>query len=375
MEMITNIIIWAAVLQGLLLGLVFILSKKHSSLANQLLGLFLISFVFTAISDLLPFDEIWGYPINGYFTMPEVKMLIPLLFLHFILEKVGKSSNYKLFLKIHYFLGFSILGLTGINIILYLFTGITLLNLFGWKILDIFFMGQQYYAFLLTITILVISIRETLNYRNLIRNEFSDMSLLDINWLWQCILAIIPITLVWGAELLRIIMGGAGQSDLTTVTYLFIAFFNYFVSYKAFTKQTLFNESTNSLQPSKTYTEVPDMTDRSNTKVESEICSKIIHEMEVTESYLNQNLTLHSFARDIDVSARAISSCINQNLGLNFNEWVNNYRVDHALKMIKSDKTNQLSIEGIGLDSGFKSRSAMYAAFKKKLGHSPGHFR
>lgn len=375
MEMVIIIIIWAAVIQGFLLGLIFIISKNHRSLANQLLGAFLISFVFTAISDLLPIDEIWGYPINGYFTLPEVKMLIPVLFLHFILEKVGKSSNHKKFLKFHYFLGFSILFLTGINIILYLFAGTTLLDIFGWKTLDTFFMAQQYYAFLLTITILVISIRETLNYRNLVRNEFSDISLLDISWLWQCILALTPIVLFWGAELLRIVMGGTGQSELTTIAYLFIAIFNYFVSYKAFTKQTLFDGLSNSLQPSETYAEVPDMNDKPHTMVDPEICTKIIHEMEVKESYLNQDLTLHSFANDIHVSARIISSCINQNLGLNFNEWVNNYRVDHALKMIQSDRTNQLSIEGIGLDSGFKSRSAMYASFKKKLGYSPGHFR
>lgn len=375
MEMIISIIIWAAVLQGLLLGLVFILSKKHRSLANQLLGLFLISFVFTALSDLLPFDEIWGYPINGFFTLPEVKMLIPVLFLHFILEKVGKSSNYKLFLKFHYFLGFSILILTGINIILYLFAGTTLLDIFGWEILDIFFMGQQYYAFLLTIAVLIISIKEVLNYRNLVRNEFTDMALLDINWLWQCILAIMPIVIFWGAELIRIAMGGMGQSELTTVVYLFIAFFNYFVSYKAFTKQTLFDGSTNALIPAETYAEITDISDKADTTTDSEICTKIIREMEVTASYLNQDLTLNIFAKDIHVSARVISSCINQNLGLNFNEWVNHYRVDYALKMIKSDKTNQLSIEGIGLDAGFKSRSAMYAAFKKKTGHSPGHFR
>ena len=62
-------------------------------------------------------------------------------------------------------------------------------------------------------------------------------------------------------------------------------------------------------------------------------------------------------------------------MGYNFNEWVNNYRVEKALQIIRSDKKNSLSIEGIGSDSGFKSRSAMYAAFKKNLGHSPGHYR
>lgn len=372
MEMVITIIIWAAVVQGFLLGLIFISSKKHRSLANQLLGAFLLAFVFTALSDLLPFNEIWGYSFYGYFTLPEVKLLIPVLFLHFILEKVGRSSNYQMFLKIHYFLGFSILILTGMNIILFLLSDTTLLDVFGWKILDPFFMGQQYYAFLLTIVILIISIKETLNYRNLVRNEFTDMALLDINWLWQCMLAITPIIMFWGAELLRIVMGGTGQSELTTVAYLFIAFFNYFVSYKAFTKQTLFDGSSERLKPLDTYQAIPY---KSHTTVDPEICTKIIYEMEVTESYLNQNLTLHPFSKDIAVSARIISTCINQNLGLNFNEWVNNYRVDHALKMIKSDTTNQLSIEGVGLDSGFKSRSAMYAAFKKKLGHSPGHFR
>jgi methylphosphotriester-DNA--protein-cysteine methyltransferase len=49
--------------------------------------------------------------------------------------------------------------------------------------------------------------------------------------------------------------------------------------------------------------------------------------------------------------------------------------VDKCLVIIEADTNNQLSIEGIGFDAGFKSRSAMYEAFKKKLGHSPGHFR
>lgn len=372
MEILITIVIWASIIQGFLLGVIFITSKKHRSYANRLLGSFLLAFVFVALTDLLPLDEIWGYSNSGYFTLPEVKLLFPVLFLHFILEKVGRSSNYQLFLKIHYLLGFSILSLTGINILLFLVSGTSLLDVWGWEILDPFFMGQQYYAFLLTIVVVIISIKETLRYRNLIRNEFTDITLLDINWLWQCIFGIAPIILFWGAELTRIVLGGMGQSDLTIMAYIFIAVFNYFVSYKAFTHQTLFNGSVDTF---KTWNTNPIIPHKSNATIDHGICKKIIHDMEATESYLNQDLTLHSFAKNIHVSARIISSCINQNLGLNFNEWVNNYRVDRALKMIKSDTTNQLSIEGIGLDSGFKSRSSMYAAFKKKLGHSPGHFR
>jgi AraC-like DNA-binding protein len=372
MEVIITIIVWAAVLQGLLLGLIFIISKKYRSFANQLLGFFLLTFVFAALTDLLPFYEIWGYSISGYFTLPEVKLLFPVLFLHFVLEKVGRSQSYALFLKIHYLLGFGIIGITLINLAMFLISANSLLALLGWEFLDRFFMSQQYYAFLLTVGIFVISIKETLQYRNLIRNEFTDMALLDINWLWQCILGISPIILFWGAELVRIMLGGVGQSDLTIVAYLFIAIFNYFVSFKAFTQQTLFDGSADTWR---TIAKTPIISDRSTAAIDGEICDLIKRKMETKEYFLNQNLTIHDFSKEIKISARTISTCINQNMRLNFNEWVNNYRVETALKMIHSDSKNLLSIEGIGMDSGFKSRSAMYAAFKKKTGHSPGHFR
>ncbi len=97
--------------------------------------------------------------------------------------------------------------------------------------------------------------------------------------------------------------------------------------------------------------------------------------MQEKRYYLNQNLTLHEFSREIQISARTISICVNQSMRLNFNEWINNYRVGRALEIMQNPKNNHLSIEGIGIDSGFKSRSAMYTAFKKKTGQTPGNFR
>jgi len=371
-ETIITVIIWAAVIQGLLLGLLFISSRKHRSFANRLLGFFLLAFVFAALSDMLPMGEIGNYSISGYFTLPEVKLLFPVLFLHFVLEKLGRSSFYRLFLKIHYVLAFSIIGLTLVNILLVLFSGKSLIDLLGWKYLEPFFMGQQYYAFLLTLGTFFIALKETRRYQNMIRNEITDFELLDIIWLWQYIFVIAPIILFWGAELFRIALGGTGQSELTTVAYIFIALFNYFVSYKAFTHQTLFEGSPLELKGLDTSLGI---SEKSSTPIDDDTCKRIQNEMAAKELYLNQNLTIHDFAREIQISARTISSCINKSAGFNFNEWVNNYRVEKALEILKDQNSKHLSIEGIGLNAGFKSRSAMYAAFKKKLGLSPGHFR
>ena len=168
-----------------------------------------------------------------------------------------------------------------------------------------------------------------------------------------------------------IILGGTGPSDFLSITWIFIFIFLYFFSYKAYKNQNLFEQvPLNTLQ---------EKVARNGGK-ESHPCTeqnseRIISEMENQRFYLNEELTLYAFAKEINMSSRLISSCINKNIGYNFNEWVNNYRVEKALQLIKSDEKNTLSIEGIGSDSGFKSRSAMYAAFKKKLGHSPGHYR
>jgi AraC-like DNA-binding protein len=354
------------------LGIIFIVSIKRNSFANRLLGYFLLTFVFAALSDLLPFNEIGNYSLSGYFTLPEVKLLFPLLFLHFVLEKVGRSSVFRLFLRIHYSLAFAITGITLINLLLVLFSGNSLQDLLSWKYLESVHLGQQYYAFILTIGAFIIALRESRRYRNRIRNEFTDMYMLDLKWLWQYIFLLTPIILFWGAELLRIARGGTGQSELTTYAYLGIAFFNYFVSYKAFTHQTLFDASTYNL---KTTVTSSFHVEKSIAPVNEETCAGIQNEMKIKQYYLNQDLTLYDFAKEIQISARTISSCINQSVGLNFNEWVNNFRVEKALETLKDQNSHHLSIEGIGSNSGFKSRSAMYAAFKKKLGKSPGYFR
>ena len=372
MDVIITLVIWAAVIQGFLLGLLFIVSRKHRSNANRLLGLFMLTFVFAALSDLLPFSEIGNYSLSGYFTLPEVKLLFPVLFIHFVLEKVGRTSFYGLFLKVNYSLAFLMISLTLINILLVLTFNSSLLDLLGWKYLEPLFMGQQYYAFVLTGAAFTLALIETKKYRRLVGNEFTDIEMMKIRWLWQYTIVLAPIILLWGAELYRIIRGGTGQSDLTTYAYLAIAFFNYFVSYKAFSQHTLFDSSAN---PAIKYSEKHQDSHKLSVAVDPDLYERVQTEMEAKELYLEQNLNLHDFSREIQIPARSISACINQLAGMNFNEWVNNYRVENARALLKDPESNHLSIEGIGISSGFKSRSAMYDAFKRKLGVSPGHFR
>ena len=363
-------IIWAAIIQGILLGILYLSSRKYSILANRLLGLFLFALVTEALTIFLPFDYVGSYYLNDYFSLPEVKLFFPSLFLHVVLEKIGRTRPYQQIIYLHYAMGFLILSLTLVNLLLFLIGGTTLGQSFSRQTLEHIFLGQQYYAFLLALAAIVIAFRETLRHQRLAKHAFSDATLLDINWLWQFIVLIIPITAMWGVELGRILLGGGGDSMIITANWGLVVIFIYFVSYKTFRHPNLFERSPEHSIPPPRLRPPVDLTP------EVEVLTKKLQtHMHDHQSYLNPDLTIFELAKKVDLPSRKISTYLNQNLKQNFSEWVNQYRVEEAKQKLNDPTFSHLSIEGVGLDSGFKSRSAMYAAFKKQTGQSPGHFR
>ncbi|MBC2840060.1 helix-turn-helix domain-containing protein [Robiginitalea sp. SC105] len=371
MERVIYTLVWAAILQGLLLGMLYLLSNKHRSRANSILGFFILAFVFEAFT-FVPVEDLWGYPTGGYFTLPEVKMLFPVLFLHYVLEKIGRAHHYLYFLKVHYFLAFAVIAITPLNIFLFVFRGETIYQLLDFQTVEGVFMTMQYYAFVLTLVGMALAIREIQNYKTLVKNTFSDLAMLQIRWLWQFVLGVSPIVLVWGLELGRIAFGGGGGSDVTSFTWLLIIIFIYFLSYKAYQQKTLWQQPPG---PAGKYGNRKDPHAETDHKDYAALGQKLEGFMESTKIYNQHDLTLHELSKAVDISPRLISGCINRHFNNNFAEWVNGFRVDAARSKLEDPAFNHLSVEGIGSDSGFKSRSAMYAAFRKLTGHTPGYFR
>lgn len=91
--------------------------------------------------------------------------------------------------------------------------------------------------------------------------------------------------------------------------------------------------------------------------------------------YLDENLTLSVLANHTGLAAHHISQTINEKLGMNFFELINSYRVEEAKQMLQNPNYNNVSIEGIAYDSGFKSKSAFNAFFKKHTGLTPTEYK
>lgn len=367
MESFVTVIVWAAIIQGLFLSTLYFFSQKHSSLSNRILALFLLSLIAEACTIFLPIESVAGYSTMDYFGLPEVKLFMPVLFLHYVLLKLGVTSKYRTHLKIGYSLGFAVLMLTPINITLYGLTGDNFREILGAQMLDGLFLSQQFVAWMLSVITFIIAVAETRWSKRKILNWTSDTMLANISWLWQFVLLMAPVILLWGVELTRILIGGAGQSDIVLVNWLILFLVIYYVSFKAFAHRDIFEHA----QP----IQVPLESQSLENMEELESTVKQINTfMENEQPYLKPDLSLHELAAQSGISARKISLAINQVLSLNFSTWVNTFRVEHAISLINDDSA-LLSLEGIGTESGFRSRSSMYLAFNKVKGKSPGHFK
>ena len=91
--------------------------------------------------------------------------------------------------------------------------------------------------------------------------------------------------------------------------------------------------------------------------------------------YLDPNLSLTSLARRSKIAPSQLSLLVNKGLGKNFNEFINEYRVELVKERLQDEKFKHLSILAIALDTGFNSKATFNRVFKKIDGNSPSYYR
>lgn len=104
------------------------------------------------------------------------------------------------------------------------------------------------------------------------------------------------------------------------------------------------------------------------------IYNKIIAFFEKDPFYLESTCTLKTMGKKLDIPPNYISQAINTENGQNFNDFINEFRIKEACKRLQSKDFKHLNVEGIGHSTGFNSKSAFYAAFKKYTGLTPKAF-
>lgn len=86
--------------------------------------------------------------------------------------------------------------------------------------------------------------------------------------------------------------------------------------------------------------------------------------------FQNNFLTLDELAEKLGTNRSSLSSCINTYSKNNFNQWINNYRIEYAMERIMcSDNLRALSVE-----AGFKSYGTFCSSFKERFHCTPSEY-
>ena len=102
---------------------------------------------------------------------------------------------------------------------------------------------------------------------------------------------------------------------------------------------------------------------------------QFLEQFKTQQLFLKPQLTIETLAKQYDTNRTYLSQLIHKYSNLNFNQFLNKYRIEYARNMLSSPQYNHLSIEGIAQSSGFNSKTTFNNAFKYFIGITPSYFR
>ena len=103
-----------------------------------------------------------------------------------------------------------------------------------------------------------------------------------------------------------------------------------------------------------------------------EISFKLTSAMQEQALYKDEDLSLNRLATEIAVSENYISETLSQFMKTNFFQFVNNYRIEEAKKLLL---TTDMLVSTVAYEVGFKSKSTFNSAFKKITDETPTAFK
>lgn len=101
----------------------------------------------------------------------------------------------------------------------------------------------------------------------------------------------------------------------------------------------------------------------------------LLETMENEKPYLNESLNLADLAARLRVPRAHLSQVVNTHVASNFADFLSRYRVDEAERLLADPAWSHLTVEAIGYEVGFRSRSAFHSAYKRLRGETPASAR
>lgn len=103
------------------------------------------------------------------------------------------------------------------------------------------------------------------------------------------------------------------------------------------------------------------------------ICNRLGELMRDEKVFADEDLTLRDLASELGISPHQLSQILNEKMKKNFNTFINEYRIEEAMRMLVDEPGR--SILSVGIAVGFNSNTTFCTVFSKVTGRSPSSYR
>ncbi|MEM6719611.1 MAG: AraC family transcriptional regulator [Bacteroidota bacterium] len=211
------------------------------------------------------------------------------------------------------------------------------------------------------------------NYRQKIKQYFSNIFKLELNWM-RNFLIVFTLLFIYSSvqEFVGSIIVDLGYKERWWLNLLMAVCAIYIGLKGYFTDTTKLNKLDFSFSPKQI--SIPESSKDSKKEIENTAIKAIEALMENEKPYLNPDLNLSELAKQAELTRGQLSEIINTGFQMNFNDFVNSYRVNAFKGMIQEGKHKQLSLLGIAYECGFNSKATFNRVFKKLTNFSPTQY-
>ncbi|WP_289644520.1 helix-turn-helix domain-containing protein [Maribacter aestuarii] len=108
---------------------------------------------------------------------------------------------------------------------------------------------------------------------------------------------------------------------------------------------------------------------------EDEEVRKVRSYMSAEKPFLEPSLTINELADYVQLPTKDLSIIINHKMGQHFFDFVNEFRISEAKKLLKNPDKKEYTVLEILYEVGFNSKSSFNTAFKKNTGLTPTAYR
>jgi AraC-like DNA-binding protein len=232
------------------------------------------------------------------------------------------------------------------------------------------------------------SFKYYINYKNLIYNVLSYADTVKFDWIRKFLLIFVAMQLL--RAIFLVLFPNWGDFSYKWIYYVLFSILFCYVAFMGYLNSvvTALSFRFQPFEAKGAYLVVDEMpapynvsaamnTDRPAEQTEkllAEWKDKIWQLIDKEQLYENERLSLNDLAAKLNTHPTLISKAVNQCFGMNFNDFINQFRVEAVRERLDQGQHKVHTLLGIAYECGFNSKSTFNRAFKKVTGLAPTEY-